>query len=224
MKRRTVTLTLWRIARDANPPDLPATDPAYLPPAVVQFDPSKAELGSFLNKIFTPQLNITFQVQIKNDTVRRDLGETGRYLVNTDNAFGGEFSPIKEKCFDINQDINIYVPANSIGIVTPGSVVPMVGFTHLDSRSAIAADQNSQTPAIEVMDTIAHEIGHVMFGAGHPDHAFQPGVAPLKDTDHSRHLMASGYKRRIDGTSCRLVKEEWDRAEVWLKIRPAGDH
>lgn len=65
-----------------------------------------------------------------------------------------------------------------------------------------------------VMHTIAHEIGHVFVGYGHPDQRIQQGPAPLPGTRHSDRLMCSG--RNITSKSRILVKGEWDEAEKWL--------
>ena len=77
------------------------------------------------------------------------------------------------------------------------------------------------------MQITAHEIGHLLVGYGHPDDKRKnvtKGPAPLPDTNHKERLMHSG-----EGTSVaygatvitayrshRLVKGEWDEAELWL--------
>ncbi len=63
------------------------------------------------------------------------------------------------------------------------------------------------------MSTIAHEIGHVLVGEGHPNEPLNPGPAQLPSTDHSKRLMASGAFRNRGHL---LVKAEWDKAEKWL--------
>jgi hypothetical protein len=63
------------------------------------------------------------------------------------------------------------------------------------------------------MSTIAHEIGHVLVGEGHPNQPRTPGPARLPGTDHSKRLMASGAFRNRGNL---LVKAEWDKAEKWL--------
>jgi hypothetical protein len=61
------------------------------------------------------------------------------------------------------------------------------------------------------MHTLAHEIGHVFLGDGHPEQG--SGPAPLPGTDRSKRLMSS----RTDQTARLLVKAEWDKAEEWLE-------
>jgi hypothetical protein len=83
----------------------------------------------------------------------------------------------------------------------------------------------------EVLQTVAHEIGHVLVDYGHPDDG--GGHAPLPRTDHRERLMHSGSGlggpiiigiRLQQARGHRLVKQEWDEAEQWLKTRPNGDH
>ena len=66
-----------------------------------------------------------------------------------------------------------------------------------------------------LLDTIAHEVGHVFVGDGHPDR--NDGPAPLPGTRHICRLMCSGPNS--DGSSRLLVKGEWDEAEKWLKAQ-----
>jgi hypothetical protein len=71
-----------------------------------------------------------------------------------------------------------------------------------------------------VIHTIAHEVGHILVGAGHPDEG--GGDAPLLGTDRTLRLMCSGSKWTEN--SLLIVKREWDKAEVWLSTRPNGDN
>jgi len=68
---------------------------------------------------------------------------------------------------------------------------------------------------VHVLETIAHEIGHVLVGYGHPDSGAFPGKAGIEGSDHGRRLMRSGGRDKSRmGTL--LVKKEWDLAEEWL--------
>jgi hypothetical protein len=83
----------------------------------------------------------------------------------------------------------------------------------------IGGSNDGTTPGItpeSIRDTLGHEIGHVIVGAGHPDDG--GGVAPLPDTPHVQRLMCSGPRRKTDGASKLLVKAEWDEAEEWLRL------
>ncbi len=64
--------------------------------------------------------------------------------------------------------------------------------------------------------TIAHEIGHVLVGEGHPDDIISSGKAPLLGTDNTQRLMVTGSKRGPDPGNL-LVKREWDEAEGWME-------
>lgn len=66
---------------------------------------------------------------------------------------------------------------------------------------------------MRVMRLLAHELGHVLVGYGHPDEG--GGPAPLPGTNPVRRLMCSGSgaHRYPD---ILLVKGEWDEAEKWL--------
>ena len=77
-----------------------------------------------------------------------------------------------------------------------------------------------------LVQTIAHEVGHIVIEYGHPDQKDDPGPAPLLGTDHKQRLMHSGdglgsgtvgnaVWQAARGT--RLVKGEWDAAEKWMK-------
>jgi hypothetical protein len=75
------------------------------------------------------------------------------------------------------------------------------------------------------VDTIAHEIGHLLVGEGHPsDYNIELGLggnhagpAPLPGTNVSARLMSGldGPDKRVPGARF-LVKTEWDIAEEWL--------
>jgi hypothetical protein len=64
-----------------------------------------------------------------------------------------------------------------------------------------------------VMNTIAHEIGHIMTKDGHPDQGEGPAV--LLGTDRPQRMLSRGPKRKDDAFL--LVKGEWNRIEIWLK-------
>jgi hypothetical protein len=68
------------------------------------------------------------------------------------------------------------------------------------------------------LNDLAHEVGHVLLGPGHPDAANRAvgGVARLDGTAHHKRLMRGGKLNHPDGSHL-LVKAEWDKAETWLK-------
>jgi hypothetical protein len=74
---------------------------------------------------------------------------------------------------------------------------------------------------------IAHEIGHVMIGSGHPDQG--TGGASLRwnmsfsnpawrpDPRDKNRLMCSGNYVDFTKPGKQLIKKEWDLIEAWLK-------
>ena len=75
------------------------------------------------------------------------------------------------------------------------------------------------------MHNIAHEIGHVLVGPGHPDEKDFPGPAPLMGTNRKLRLMASGSASGSSSAFERgklLVKGEWDDAEAWMAAEIDG--
>jgi len=78
---------------------------------------------------------------------------------------------------------------------------------------------------VERTRLLAHEIGHVICGEGHPDQG--SGDAPLEGTDRLERLMYAYIQDKISAGALYknlLVKAEWDHAEQWLKNRPNGDN
>lgn len=76
-------------------------------------------------------------------------------------------------------------------------------------------------PIDEYLTTIAHEIGHLFVGIGHPDQG--EGVAPLAGTAHVERLMFSNIDGKVHASTLDenlLVKAEWDKAEQWLIANP----
>jgi hypothetical protein len=89
----------------------------------------------------------------------------------------------------------------------------------LDNPPVGMGEQEQRQYEILQKNTIAHEIGHVIVGEGHPNQS--AGPAPLPGTAHLDRLMLSGgvsSNQWAPGT--RLVKGEWDAAEVWLQGCP----
>ena len=112
------------------------------------------------------------------------------------------------------------------------------GLTNRDAKSCwIVGDTVPSRPRTltEVMQTTAHEIGHLLVGYGHPDEkgkSANRGLAPLPGTNHRERLMQTSeslsfvYSGATQNAarSHRLVKGRWDEAEKWLKSRPLGDN
>lgn len=133
----------------------------------------------------------------------------------------------------VNYDINVFV----IGGASPfepcsingnamnfgGEDNYFVGVSYLNEAFCIVDGNRKylsgthQGTVAGVVNTITHEIGHIMIGKGHPDQG--GGPAPLDSSAlHPRRVMCSGSARAPDGRL--LLKAEWDAAESWLKSRP----
>ena len=66
---------------------------------------------------------------------------------------------------------------------------------------------------------IAHEIGHVIRGNGHPGEDIGPGQLP--GVSANTRLMTTKPNPAELGNV--LVKEEWDEAETWMKMEEAAN-
>jgi len=76
--------------------------------------------------------------------------------------------------------------------------------------------------------TAAHEIGHLMVGAGHPgsysvEHPEDGGLAALQNLEPEEHKKRLMYGSNLSSRKL-LVKTEWDLAEDWLSTRSNGDN
>ncbi len=150
-----------------------------------------------------------------------------------------------------NYDIHVYVIGGATPFVTyersPGSTTELRAVESLIGRAdtleganycIIDGDRDARTYDLDgnptgyildikyrsvsaVIHTIAHEIGHIVVGGGHPNEGNE-GPAPLVGTDRTKRLMCRGSES--DQNSLLLVKKEWDKAEEWLKNRPNGDN
>jgi hypothetical protein len=81
-------------------------------------------------------------------------------------------------------------------------------------------DDYQQVPSIIVDGrgsvglTIAHEIGHVFMGLGHPDKSEDLHFATLFGVSNQKRLMKSNQDENSDW---QLIKKEWDRIDAWLE-------
>ena len=74
------------------------------------------------------------------------------------------------------------------------------------------------------LHVIAHEIGHVMIGSGHPDDNDSEKAVVLKwdgnggrDPNVRSRLLCSGDTQGLRGRGKCFIKKEWDKIEEWLK-------
>ena len=244
MKGRTVKVAVWLVPCMTK--NGAQSDPG--------FKPTKAQLDEYLNSVFKPQINVSFDCIVTETAVLDFDVEDGSGFgapastiephdgwLNTNNSGVAEFKTLRDNFEDDSVDINVYILGQYIsGIKTSVRVTSSspnflatsperaIGLTILNSRSIVIIS-NSMTTSGDwgsMKDTVAHEIGHVIIGAGHPDDIRSKpdgqvnwefsGVAPLLGVDPTNRLMCGGLKRR-DENATLLVKKEWDEAEKWLQ-------
>ena len=240
MKERVIKVVVWKVASDRNPEGVAQGDPAYQAPIEPVFTKTEAELNNYLNDIYKPQVNARFECEYRDIAIRFDTSDGTPYgapanKLNPANGsldiIGGldnEFNAIREEAYDDTRSINVYLVAAS-GNITTYKWIEQLDFLKSSSyrgyadpeRRLVAVACGFGSDPLVIMDTTAHEIGHLLLGEGHPD--TNGGPAPLPDTRHMERLMCSGPKRPKDGSAKLLVKGEWDKAELWLKKEIDGE-
>jgi len=244
MKKRTVSVLVHPIASvvgsDINPPNLIPTKTQL-----------EAELNKVFGWQINTYFNVTIAPTIRNVTfdeldVASFPNVTSYEPAIRKPIFGNgalDFASFSSKEIvtitnyrNADYDVNVFVvggasPIRDYNIVNGGTkmLIPFefAGITNPDGNYCVV-DGDRSYPIYDdftmhgLLNTIAHEVGHVMLGEGHPDDESQPGQAKLPGTDHTVRLMASGTKRAPDGNL--MVRAEWEKAESWLKNRPNGDN
>ncbi len=247
MKRRTIRMKVWLIRADDG----------KLP----EFRPTKAKLEEYLNARYEHQINAVFDCDIEargplgfNTTDVTTLGMlAGQYTpqahyletIGTEDGegFGGEMDMIIPNNYIDTFNINLYLVGGVSAIVPTawnaqeGKVEQLeaAGIADIAFRRCwVAAGVADGVNDPGKLDTVAHEIGHIIFGEGHPDvntvrdilgkpipgrllTTEDTGPAPLPGTVMPKRLMCSGKLRRKDGSSRMIVKGEWDKAVEWFQ-------
>jgi len=215
MKARTVKVNVYKVVKQTpgkpdNPPDLmdtPVGEPNFA-----------TQLATYLTAIFKPQINASFQVNV----VAAPL--TLNWDTNGDESLNLNADPDKqsgEQSLIINAAKLVSAPISNIDVFILGTTMPIGGdawgATTVPERTCwLVGDAVISTRTQAKLNAdIAHEIGHVMVGPGHPDQ--RGGNAPLPGTDHARRLMCSGGKQGSNPGHL-LVKAEWEVAEAWMLI------
>lgn len=94
-------------------------------------------------------------------------------------------------------------------------------FVNGTSKNSTEVDIESETE--RMMNTIAHEIGHVMLNAGHPNlNADDPTTHPLPRSYWPDRLMYMWPFAPATARRKLLVKGEWDEIEAWLVAEEAA--
>ncbi len=202
MKKRSLKVSVFPVRLTASSPAITL--------------PTKSKLLAELHKVFGYQLNAwALDPDYKAEQIF-NYDPDGDKKLNYPSA---EHLTLTSMCVDTNADLIVtliggvlYVAAenNSFGASPPGIIPSIVATTAPRGEDPTLIPREES----DVIDTMTHEMGHRIFGSGHPDE--NGGVAPLNSNTHwERRLMASGgvrsYSQRL------IVKDEWDVAEQWLE-------
>lgn len=218
MKNRKVKLKVYKSVRKKADGTLVQMDQNLVP--------SKEELEEYLNPLFAYQLNAWFEVKFADDTEEVEWGEDFTYTGTATEHSDDQKAAIAAHCgqdgLDMDKyDMHLFLLGHDDLLVRDdqGNSAKAVATPVLNTAWLLAMPVMQSTQV--VLETIGHEVGHIFFGAGHPDELLlvDSGPAPLRGTDHTKRLMYSANKK----DSRLIVKKEWDKAEEWLKLRPRGD-
>lgn len=227
MKQRTVKVRVWKVRSDAG--NLPS------------LDPTKEEIDNYLNKIYTPQINAIFDCSIEtigplnydNSTAiafgappnQSPLPQPGNGTLDFTTNFMGEMSNIRTGGRAAELNINLYIVGGTHWVESHRWNPEKSKLETLKAKAIANNDNNTMrecwvsgesTTEPEGLWTIAHEIGHILFGDGHPEDG--GGDAPLPGTPKPPRLMCSDPKLGAIGGARRLtVKGEWDHAVGWFQ-------
>ena len=210
MKGRTVNVTVYKVTKLYGSNAEEPVDQIMMP--------TEEEIANHLKDIFRPQINAVFNVNLEPVPLRARWDDDNDALFDVELFDGppGEESAILAEipANPASYNIRVFLVANSAPL---GRGVNAYGLTDTAKATCWVLGskfgKNRNKPFL--LDTIAHEIGHVLVGEGHPDLDASPGHAPLPGTKHTRRLMVSGPNS--DGSSHLLVKREWDETEKWMK-------
>ena len=203
-------------------------------PTLPRFMPDPANLASYLNHVYGPQVNVNFEVSPPfveagpgdaNHDGKLDVTYAADVNAATTNAKVGATGS------DFNIDVwvvggvslraptNVYLVYDHLfGITLPNSSTmgrriiidgDMVGFSELPA--------GRQTHHLHFC--IAHEIGHLMTDDVHPgDSGYNSELrwGGKPDPNLRRRLMCTGSQLDHAHPEVCLIKKEWDRIEAWL--------
>ena len=209
MKKRTVKVAVWPVHHQYS--------------NRVVYKPDKALLERRLNEIYGSQINVWFEVSYRAEmsSPYADKPDPEVSFYEARWSLPLETSMIQDQKFkEPDKSIVVFLIDNVSyyaggGLATGGSYPTLnksVVNVSWDSSGVIRSDEG-------IIHTIAHEIGHIMLGDGHPN-VNDGGIAPLPGTDRTKRLMCDGADANPD--SKLLVKTEWDKAELWLKVEEAA--
>ena len=158
-------------------------------------------LQTELNRTFGWQVNAWFNVVVKGPEVTvvdYDIDHDGWLRAcKADLTISDEEQKIVDNvALDPSADIHVFYANRWIGTsetppTTPGSEEQsgILGATPKDDNKVFLSPRAYPYGEAEITRVIAHEIGHVMLGPGHPDEG--KGIAPLEGTDRTKRRMYS---------------------------------
>jgi hypothetical protein len=201
MKKRQLKITVFGARRNTNSPDIAM--------------PEKDKLVKLLNKVYGYQINAWTNEPTYRTDVTFDYDPDGDGKLEWPSDI---YTGLSNSCIDENADLVVILiggvilntPSGSAFGIAPLGSLPVVVNTSMPKDVANPSELKL-VPENQLIDTIAHEMGHRIIGPGHPDDG--GGEAPLEGTDRKRRLMAANL-RLYDYYL--LVKTEWDKAEGWM--------
>ncbi len=217
MPARELKVTVFLVPHQLTNSVIPL-NPAMLPA-------NSAAIENFLNDIFRPQINVTFKVNYNVATktpINWDADNDGFFTLGGNNHSLDQLAVFNSPLLmsdSSNPLIKIYILSKSSGPLGSADA-PAVGSTSRTKRTCwvLGSPLTNHNTSTHVLETMAHEIGHVLIGAGHPDLSNQYSPAPLPGTDRTKRLMRSGTSNAPFGKA--IVKGEWDEAKTWLEMNP----
>ena len=216
MKSRTIKVNVFEVTKK----DPGGNDTLDNPPSAV---PTNQALTDWLNRIFVPQLNAT--VEITTFPTRLRLNWDTATANGTLDVSGGDIHSAEQAAILTAIPVGTPVPNVTVFLLGGDNMIKAgthnaFGLANRDKRTCwVIAENLSGRQTADVAQAIAHEIGHVIVGYGHPDE--NTGPARLPGTNHKQRLMRSGDTaggtiRTGHPPGYLLVKQEWDEAEAWM--------
>jgi hypothetical protein len=202
MKDRSVSLSVYPLKRPSHAGAVPAL-------------PTQAEIENYIDGIFKPQIGVDFAVTVHPVSEMTD--DPGPIFDVKDPPYprqrdiAGTRLEGKIRMFVMLDHNELWADAGSFysGYANPDNNYAWIGVKRLKEGTPEGVER--------WMHTFAHEIGHILIGAGHPDVDNSPGPACLPLSNKSVRLMYSG-SLSSDPVSIRrwIVKSEWDVADAKL--------
>lgn len=204
MKRRNVSLSVYPLRRPGHAGEVPTL-------------PTQPEIENYIDGIFKPQIGVDFAV-VTDHTVSEMTNDPGWPFQVDDGPL-----PHQREIAGTRQEgnIQVFVLLDYDTMRPVGAKFPVTGWANPGSNYTwlgVDSIDNNPPNTPSWLYTFAHEIGHILFGEGHPNVPNTPGPACLPGSDHSIRLMSAGTFISTPVAIRRwIVKAEWDVADGKLK-------